>query len=122
MAIPGVGPAGWLAATAVGAVGGAVGGGAAGGIIGALTDSGVSENDAHVYAEGVRRGRTLVAVKVGDQLVAEAEAILGQSSSVNLEERRGQYEAGGWTGFDPDAESYASSETERYRSRNANPV
>ena len=41
MAIPGVGPvvvAGWLAATAVGAVAGAVAGGAAGGIIGALTD------------------------------------------------------------------------------------
>ena len=43
MAIPGVGPvvaAGWLAATAVGAVGGAVVGGAAGGIIGAMTNAG----------------------------------------------------------------------------------
>ena len=41
MAIPGVGPvvaAGWLAATAVGAVAGAVAGGAAGGIVGALTE------------------------------------------------------------------------------------
>ena len=56
MAIPGVGPvvaAGWLAATAAGAVTGAVVGGAAGGLIGALTDSGVDERDAHVYAEGV---------------------------------------------------------------------
>ncbi len=125
MAIPGVGPvvaAGWLAATAVGAVGGAVVGGAAGGIIGALTDSGVAENDAHVYAEGVRRGGTLVTAKVDDQLLAEAESILGQSASVNLEERRGQYEANGWTGFDPDAESYTSSDIERDRSRGANPV
>ena len=59
MAIPGVGPvvaAGWLAATAAGAVTGAAVGGAAGGIIGGLTDAGVSEDDAHVYAEGVRRG------------------------------------------------------------------
>lgn len=59
LAIPGVGPvvaAGWLAATAVGAVAGAVVGGAAGGIVGAMIESGVPEQDAHVYAEGVRRG------------------------------------------------------------------
>ena len=35
---------------------GAVAGGAAGGIIGSLTRAGVDEDDAHVYAEGVRRG------------------------------------------------------------------
>jgi hypothetical protein len=58
MAIPGVGPvvaAGWLAATLTGAVGGAVVGGVVGGLIGALTESGVSEEDAHLYAEGVLR-------------------------------------------------------------------
>jgi hypothetical protein len=116
MAIPGVGPvvaAGWLAATAVGAVGGAVVGGAAGGIVGALTDSGVPENDAHVYAEGVRRGGTLVTAKVDDLRAADAERILGQNKSVNLEERRGEYEADGWTGFDADAENYRSNEIGR---------
>ena len=125
MAIPGVGPvvaAGWLAATAVGAVGGAVVGGAAGGIVGALTESGVAENDAHVYAEGVRRGGTLVTAKVDDQLVPEAERILGQTSSVNLEERRGQYEADGWTGFDADAEDYRPNETSRDGARDVNRV
>src|SRR5690242_16053260 len=53
MAIPGIGPvvaAGWLAATAVGAVAG----GAAGGIIGALTQSGVPKQEAELYAEGIR--------------------------------------------------------------------
>ncbi len=65
MAIPGLGPvvaAGWLAATAAGAVAG----GATGGIIGALTQSGVSKTDAEVYAEGVRRGGTLVTARVPD--------------------------------------------------------
>ena len=55
LAIPGLGPvvaAGWLAATAVGAAAGA----ATGGIVGALTEAGISNEDAHVYAEGVRRG------------------------------------------------------------------
>jgi hypothetical protein len=46
--------AGWLAATAVGAAAGAAT--ATGGIIGALTEAGVSEEDAHTYAESVRRG------------------------------------------------------------------
>jgi hypothetical protein len=123
MAIPGVGPvvaAGWLAATAVGAVAGAAVGGAAGGIIGALTDSGVPESDAHVYAEGVRRGGTLVTAKVDDQLVSDAERILRQSTSVDLAERRRDYEAGGWTGFDADAEDYTPDEVQRERARAAN--
>src|SRR5579864_5142656 len=59
LAIPGLGPvvaAGWLVSMATVAIGGGV----VGGIIGALTQAGVSEDDAHVYAEGVRRGGTLV--------------------------------------------------------------
>lgn len=111
-----------MAATAVGAVGGAVVGGAAGDIVGALTDSGVAEDDAHVYAEGVRRGGTLVTAKVDDPLVANAERILGQTKSVNLEERRGEYQAGGWTGFDADAENYASNEIGRDGARRVNRI
>jgi len=75
LAIPGLGPvvaAGWLAATAVGAAAGA----ATGGIIGALTEAGVSEEDAHTYAEGVRRGGTLVTARVPDADRAKLDAIL----------------------------------------------
>lgn len=124
MAIPGVGPvvaAGWLAATAVGALGGAAVGGAAGGIVGALTDSGVPEEDANVYAEGVRRGGTLVTAKVDEDLVADAERILGQSK-VNLDERRSKYQADGWTAFDADAENYTPGEFGRDGARDVNRV
>ncbi|QKC85374.1 hypothetical protein [Mesorhizobium sp. NZP2077] len=120
MAIPGVGPvvaAGWLAATAVGAVGGAVVGGAAGGIIGAMTQSGVPENDAHVYAEGVRRGGTMVTAKVEDNLVPNAEQILKQYNSVDIAGRRKEYEAGGWTGFDPTADVYTGDDLDRAKGR-----
>jgi hypothetical protein len=123
MAIPGVGPvvaAGWLAATAVGALGGAVILGAAGGIVGALTKSGVPEEDAHVYAEGVRRGGTLVTARVSDDLASDAEEILGEANSVNLEERRTSYKEGGWSSFDPDAELYTADETAGDRARTAN--
>jgi len=125
MAIPGVGPvvaAGWLAATAVGAVGGAVVGGAAGGIVGALTESGVPERDAHVYAESVRRGGTLVTAKVDDRISGEAERILRGERSVNLDERRIAYESGGWKGFDPSAEPFGDIEAERDSVRRSTPL
>jgi len=106
MAIPGVGPvvaAGWLAATAVGAAAGAVVGGATGGIVGALTEAGVPERDANVYAEGVRRGSTLVTARVDDSQADAAQVVLRDTNSVDLNLRRADYERGGWTRFDPDA-------------------
>lgn len=120
MAIPGVGPvvaAGWLAATAAGAAAGAVAGGAAGGLIGALTDSGVDEEDAHVYAEGVRRGGTLVTARVEDRLVLEAETILKQRNRVDPVARRSIYAQEGWTRFDEDADPYSLDQVERERER-----
>lgn len=120
MAIPGVGPvvaAGWLAATAAGAAAGAIAGGAVGGIIGALTDSGVPEEDAHVYAEGVRRGGTLVTARVNDGDVARAEAILQRSNWVDLEERRSAYRAQGWNRFDQTLDPYSPAQIEEERAR-----
>ena len=125
MAIPGVGPvvaAGWLAATAVGALGGAAVGGAAGGIVGALSESGVPERDAHVYAEGVRRGGTLVTARVEDALLTQAESILDDANSVDLVERRRSYEASGWTTFDPDAAEYTEAEITADHTRRLNPL
>src|ERR1700712_5148317 len=98
LAIPGVGPvvaAGWLAATAVGAVAGAAVGGATGGIVGSLSGAGVPEQDAHVYAEGVRRGGSLVTAKVADDRVTVAKAILQRHKSVDVNARRGEYRQGG---------------------------
>jgi hypothetical protein len=106
MAIPGIGPvvaAGWLTTTAAGAVAGAVVGGAAGGIIGALTEQGVSEADAHVYAESVRRGGALVTARVDDGLADQARAILRQGRTVDIAGRRKDYESEGWVNFDENA-------------------
>ncbi len=103
MAIPGVGPvvaAGWLVATAVGAAAGAIAGGAVGGIVGAMTEAGIPEKDAHVYAEGVRRGGTLVTARVDDAIASRADTILKQDRSVDLVTRRATYEGEGWTSFD----------------------
>ncbi|MEN3930585.1 general stress protein [Microvirga sp. W0021] len=120
MAIPGVGPvvaAGWLASTLAGAVGGAVVGGATGGLIGALTESGVSEDDANFYAEGVRRGGTIVTARVADEKYAEADAILKGLDRVDIAARRQQYVDDGWQKFDPNAKPYTDEEIDRERNR-----
>ncbi|WP_018860090.1 general stress protein [Rhizobium sp. 42MFCr.1] len=125
MAIPGVGPvvaAGWLAATAVGAVAGAVAGGAAGGLIGALTDSGVSEEDAHLYAEGIRRGGSLVTARVDDAFATEAEAILKGLNWVDPVERRAAYNEQGWTEFDDTLDPYAPDQIDQERKRYRSPA
>ncbi len=103
LAIPGIGPvvaAGWLASTAAGAAAGAVAGGAVGGLVGALTNEGVSEEDAHVYAEGVNRGGTLVTVRAPDNRAADVEAALSRYNSTDVRERRQQYRDGGWSRFE----------------------
>jgi len=113
LAIPGLGPvvaAGWLASTA--AV--AAAGGATGGIIGALTESGVDESDAHVYAEGVRRGGTLVTARVPNADRSRVEAILDRSA-VNIWERGQAYRRAGWKEFDPKAPSYTADQVRKER-------
>ena len=108
LAIPGLGPVvavGWLASTAVGAVAGAAAGGATGGLLGALKDAGVGEKDAHVFAEGVRRGGTLVSARVEEADAARVEAILGKSG-IDAAERGALYRQEGWTSFDEKAGPY----------------
>jgi hypothetical protein len=113
LAIPGIGPvvaAGWLVSTA--AV--AAAGGTAGGLIGALTQSGVSENEANAYAEGVRRGGTLVTARVPDADRARYEALLDRSA-VNIRDRSAMWERSGWNRFDPAAPTYTADEIRRER-------
>jgi len=119
IAIPGVGPvvaAGWLASTLAGAAAGA----ATGGLIGALTQAGVSEEDAHLYAEGVRRGGTLVSVRVPEADRARAEAILDRST-VNLRDRGKAYRQSGWSRFDPKGAPYTAEQVRSERQRYSPP-
>jgi len=120
LAIPGLGPvvaAGWLAATAVGAVVGGAVGGAAGGLVGALQKEGVSEEHAHVYSEGVRRGGSLVSVKVDDDQVPEAQAVLDRYNPVDPAIRGADYRASGWNRFDENAPAFNADEVARERAR-----
>jgi hypothetical protein len=117
IAIPGIGPlvaAGVLATTLVGAAGG----GAVGGLLGALTDYGVSEEEAHVYLEGVRRGSSLVTVRTDDDKAGRAEAILDSHQPVNTRHRRDAYTKSGWSQYDPASKGYTADEIRQERERN----
>src|SRR5688572_1888313 len=98
LAIPGIGPilaAGPIAAALTGAGIGAL----AGGLIGGLTKLGVPEEDAHYYAEGVRRGGILVTVAADDDQEADqAVAILKRHGAVDVEERASEWRKQGWQG------------------------
>lgn len=120
MAIPGLGPvvaAGWLATAAVGAVAGAAVLGAAGGLVGALTHNGVSEAEAHIYAEAIRRGATLVSVKVDDKTAPAVEALLQTMPIVDVAARGAAYRKAGWSGFDEAAPPYTDAEIVIERTR-----
>jgi hypothetical protein len=113
MAIPGVGPlvaAGWLATMAAGAVSGAMAGAAAGGIVGALTDNGVDKKEAETYAEALRRGSTLVSVRVDEGSDAQVQSIMDRHNPTDLTSRRAKWEEDGWMGYDPAAKPYAADE------------
>ena len=116
LAIPGVGPivaAGWLVATLTGAGVGA----AAGSLLGSLTGAGVSEADAHVHAEGVRRGGTVVTVRAEQIEGARIEAILDGRTPVDLATRRAEYEAEGWSKNDASAAAYTAEQVTTERKR-----
>jgi uncharacterized protein (TIGR02271 family) len=97
LAIPGFGPvvaAGWLVPTLIGAGAGA----ALGGLAGSLVDAGVDENDARAYAEGVRRGGSLVTVRADEADVDRIVDILDDEGTVDLDERQTTWRSEGWSG------------------------
>jgi hypothetical protein len=113
IAIPGIGPvvaAGWLAALAAGAVGGGV----AGGLIGALVESGVSKENAELYAEAVRRGGAIVTAKVPDDEQAKYTAIMDKSA-FDIAAREPAYRSSGWKGYDPSAPAFDSDQVRKER-------
>lgn len=117
LALPGVGAvvgAGWLAAL----LGSLAIGGATGGLLGALTNAGISEEDAHVFVEGVRRGGTLVAARVSPTDVPRVEAMMNQSA-VKLGERCDLYRKSGWHAFDPSAKAYTADQVRSERALHA---
>lgn len=121
LAVPGVGPV-----LAIGPLAGLIGGAAVGlvvgGVLGALVDVGVPQHYAEYYAEGVRRGGTLVTVQTGDSRAELAMDILDRHNPLDVEERVARWRQAGWSRFDPNAAPYTADQIAQERASYRTPA
>lgn len=116
LAIPGVGPivaAGPILAALTGGLTGAV----AGGLVGALVEMGIPDTDAQLYAEGIRRGGTLLVVRAANHQVDTALEALHRHNPADIDRHAECWRGEGWTGYDKNCRPYTREEIEDYRRR-----
>jgi hypothetical protein len=114
LTVPVIGPvlaAGPIAAALTGAGIGA----AAGGLVGALTESGIPEQDAKYYAEGVRRGDVLVTVRTDETHADGVRDALDRHNAIDVEDRVQNWRSRGWSGWNEKAQPYSSDELRKER-------
>lgn len=115
--IPGIGPviaAGPLAAALMAGIGAAAGA-ATGGVVASLVDFGVPEEEAHIYAEGLRRGSTLVSVVADEEHGSRVEEILNRHNPTDIDRRATAWRETGWQSFDNESRPYTETEITRER-------
>lgn len=93
------------------------GGPACGNLFTCLTDLGVPDDDAHAFAEGVRRGGSLVVVRTAEDRADDIEATLASFHPVDLDERTAAWRAEGWSRFDHAGTPLTAAEIRAERTR-----
>jgi hypothetical protein len=78
-----------------------------------------SDEQADAFAEGVRRGSTLLVATVPEHVAQKVAAVLAENGAVNLRRRVQQWRSTGWTRFDPPAPQFSDAEIRQERERNA---
>ncbi|MFC3125429.1 YsnF/AvaK domain-containing protein [Pseudoroseomonas globiformis] len=61
----------------------------------------VSDEDRHTYAEGMRRGGSVVSVQVDDAMHDTAMDILEEQGAVDLDAQEAEWRKSGWSGYQP---------------------
>ncbi len=116
--VPGVGPilaAGgllmsWITGAGLGALTGSV--------LGTLAGLGIPQDQTETYAEGIRRGGSLVVVQTKDEKVELAKEILNRHNPVDLANRQLRWKTGGWDRYDEAATPLTAAEIQAERNRN----
>ena len=108
-----------LAGPIAGLIAGAAAGAATGGVIGGLIGLGIPEEHAELYAEGIRRGGTLVTVQAEDANEDRVRDILDRDGAADIETRAADWKSRGYTGYDKDAKHYTDAEIVDERTRYA---
>lgn len=116
LVIPGIGPviaAGpWVLIFST--IGAALGGG-----LEALSDGVIPPEDAALYAEGLRRGGTLVAVQTFETDLERWTALFQANKAIDIETRVAAWRAAGWVGFSADNRPLSSAEIAALKQRDA---
>lgn len=101
-------PAILVAGPVAGLIAGAAAGAATGGILGGLIGLGIPKEHAEYYAEGVRRGGTLVTISVDESEVQRVKDLLDRDGAVDIEQRGDFYRSQGYAGYDHSAPPYTT--------------
>jgi len=120
LAIPGIGPviaAGPLVAALTGGAIGALAGAPTGGLVAGLVKTHhMDAEDAELYAEGIRRGDTLLTVQVDDSDVSRTRDILNKYSPSDVHNEASTWRSEGWSRFD-ESTTPRPEDVKTYRSR-----
>jgi hypothetical protein len=77
----------------------------------------IDDTDAEVYAEGVRRGETLLTVQVEEANVSHTRDLLNKYNPTDVHGESSNWRSEGWSKFDESASPYEHTDVETYRSR-----
>jgi len=125
LAIPGIGPViagGPLIAALTGGAIGALAGAPTGGLVAGLVKTHYMDTeDAELYAEGVRRGDTLLTVQVEDSEVSRTRDILNKYDPTDVHNEASTWRSEGWSKFD-ESTTPRPEDVKTYRSRTVTPV
>ncbi len=111
-----------LAGPIAGLLTGAVAGAATGGVLGGLVGLGIPRETAELYAEGIRRGGTLVTVQAEANEESRVRDILNRDGAVDIDRRSNDWRNGGFTTYDQNAKPYTNAEIADERARYATPI
>ena len=84
-------------------------------MIGALTDSGIPEEEAHHYAEGVRRGDILITVRTDETRADRAASVMDDNGAVDIDHRVSNWRERGWERHDTSSQPLSEDELRRER-------
>jgi len=116
--VPGIGPilaaggllSSWIAGAGLGAL--------AGSVLGTLAGLGVPKDQTDMYAEGIRRGGSLVVVQTSDDRVDLVKDIFNRYNPIDLANRQLRWKTQGWDRYDEAAQPLTPAELQAERDRN----
>jgi hypothetical protein len=95
------------------------------GLLNGLIGANVVEDHAHVYAESVKRGGVLLAVRIHDDREGEVNRVMARHDAIDADDRRRLYLDEGWRGveaaFPLDAAPAIRPDRSSYRAQVARP-